>query len=57
VVPFLLEDELRSRGALYTKARVPFVSHVASSGRIITGQNPQSARGVGTALVAELASQ
>jgi putative intracellular protease/amidase len=43
VVPFLLEDELRSRGAIYTKARVPFVSHVASSGRIITGQNPQLA--------------
>jgi hypothetical protein len=54
VVPFLLEDELRARGAQYTKARLPFVSHVVSSGRIISGQNPQSARDVGTALVAEL---
>ena len=54
VVPFLLEDELRARGAQYTKARLPFVSHVVSSGRIVSGQNPQSARDVGTALVTEL---
>ena len=54
VVPFLLEDELRARGAQYTRARLPFVSHVVSSGRIVSGQNPQSSRDVGTALVAEL---
>ena len=43
VVPFLLEDKLKERGAIYTEdAR--FTEHVAEDGRLITGQNPQSAQ-------------
>jgi len=55
VVPFLLEDELRARGAEFSKARVPFVPHVVADAGIVTGQNPQSARGVGEALAELLA--
>jgi putative intracellular protease/amidase len=41
VVPFLLEDMLRSRGADYIKEEswLPFVTR---SGKLITGQNPAS---------------
>ena len=46
-VPFSLQDELRARGGLYRKAFLPFASYIEQDGRIITGQNPQSARAVG----------
>jgi putative intracellular protease/amidase len=41
IVPFLLEDMLRSRGANYQKGEnwLPFVTR---EGRLITGQNPAS---------------
>lgn len=32
------------RGARYEKAWLPFVSHVVTDGRLVTGQNPQSAQ-------------
>ncbi len=54
VVPFLLEDELRARGGEFRKARLPFVPHVVSDARIISGQNPQSARAVGETLAQTL---
>lgn len=50
VVPFLLESRLRERGADFSKAD-PFQEHVVTDGRLITGQNPASARGVGKAMV------
>lgn len=53
-VPFCLEDELKRRGAHYTKSSVPFKSHVVEDGRLITGQNPASAAGVGEAVVKRL---
>ncbi len=53
VVPFLLESTLAERGARHTRAR-PFHAHVATDGRLVTGQNPQSARGVGEQVVAVL---
>lgn len=53
-VPFSLEQELQKRGAKYGKALVPFTSHVVEDGRLITGQNPGSARAVGEAVVAKL---
>ncbi len=56
IVPFLLEDELKKRGAVYSKAFLPFVSHVVTDGRIVTGQNPGSAAGVGEAVI-EVLSQ
>jgi putative intracellular protease/amidase len=51
VVPFSLEEELRKRGAKYEKALVPFMSHVVADARLITGQNPASAKNVGEAVV------
>lgn len=49
VVPFLLETELVKRGAQYTKAGL-WQAHVVTDGRLVTGQNPASAAGVGEAL-------
>lgn len=54
VVPFNLEEELKARGARYSKALAPFGKHVVEDGRLITGQNPASARGVGEAVARAL---
>ena len=53
VVPFLLEDKLKSRGAKFEKSGL-WQSHVTIDKRVITGQNPQSAKDVGEAILAEL---
>ena len=53
-VPFNLEEELRRRDAKYSKALVPFNSHVVEDGLLITGQNPGSVRAVGKAVVNKL---
>jgi putative intracellular protease/amidase len=50
VVPFLLESALIERGAIHTKAE-KFQTHVVVSDRLVTGQNPASAAGVGEAIV------
>lgn len=54
LMPFLLEDALKEGGANYKKNLIPFTNRVEVDGKIITGQNPQSARGVGEALVQAL---
>lgn len=54
VVPFNLEEELKARGARYSKAVVPFGKHVVEDGLLVTGQNPASARGVGEAVARAL---
>ncbi|MDX1920254.1 MAG: type 1 glutamine amidotransferase domain-containing protein [Candidatus Caenarcaniphilales bacterium] len=46
VVPFLLEDKLKEHGASFSKAP-NFQKHVLVSERLVTGQNPASATGVG----------
>lgn len=56
VVPFLLEDQLKEKGGIYEKS-APWQSHVTTDQRLITGQNPQSAKGVGAAIVQALANQ
>jgi putative intracellular protease/amidase len=43
-MPYNAEAEMKSRGALYEKEFLPFVSHVVADGRLITGQNPFSAK-------------
>lgn len=53
-VPFNLEDELKKRGAKYSKAKKPFDPYVREDGRLITGQNPGSAAAVGKAVVVKL---
>ncbi|WP_414052492.1 type 1 glutamine amidotransferase domain-containing protein [Macrococcus animalis] len=45
-VPFLLEDELKKKGADYKKAVLPMAPYVVVDGNIITGQNPQSPKSV-----------
>ena len=49
VVPFLLASTLAQRGATHHPA-ADFTSKVVVDGRLVTGQNPQSASGVGAAL-------
>lgn len=51
VVPYNLEAELKKRGANYRKALLPFNAHIVVDGRLVTGQNPLSAKGVGKAVV------
>ncbi|MEN0059472.1 MAG: type 1 glutamine amidotransferase domain-containing protein [Bdellovibrio sp.] len=49
-VPFLLQTRLQEHGAYHTSAP-RFAGHVVKSGRLVTGQNPASAAGVGKAMV------
>lgn len=53
-IPFLLEAELRKSGALYRKNVIPFTERVEIDSNLITGQNPQSAKAVGQAVVKAL---
>jgi putative intracellular protease/amidase len=43
VVPFLLEDELKNQGGLYSK-KEDWASYVVTDGVLITGQNPASSQ-------------
>ncbi|MEO5570651.1 MAG: type 1 glutamine amidotransferase domain-containing protein [Bacteroidia bacterium] len=43
VVPFLLEDELKIKGGIYSK-KEDWASYVVSDGLLITGQNPASSK-------------
>lgn len=43
-VPYNAEEEIKKRGTLYKKAKLPFVSYTVVDGNLITGQNPGSAR-------------
>jgi putative intracellular protease/amidase len=49
IVPFLLEEKLKERGGRYEKS-APWQSHVTVDQRLVTGQNPQSAKAVGEAV-------
>ena len=50
VVPFLLETELKARGANFTGADL-WQANVIVDGGLVTGQNPASAYGVGEEMV------
>ncbi|PBC77250.1 putative intracellular protease/amidase [Streptomyces sp. TLI_235] len=54
-VPFLLEDELRAKGAKYVRSTVPMTPHAVRDGRLITGQNPVSTKAVSALILAALA--
>ncbi len=43
VVPFLLEDELKRKGGIYSK-KEDWTSYVVTDGLLITGQNPASSK-------------
>lgn len=53
VVPFLLEDELKVKGASYSKAD-DWHPHAITDGNLITGQNPQSSELVAEAVLKSL---
>ncbi|MBA8989417.1 putative intracellular protease/amidase [Curtobacterium pusillum] len=44
LVPYNAEEAMKSRGARYEKATLPFVSHAVVDGNLVTGQNPGSAK-------------
>lgn len=52
-VPFLLEDELKRLGGDYSKV-ADWQAYVVEDGKLITGQNPNSAGPVAAALLAQL---
>ena len=54
IVPFLLETELKKHGANHIAA-ANWSNHVEIDGRLVTGQNPASAAGVGAEIVKLLA--
>ncbi|MBE8955242.1 MAG: type 1 glutamine amidotransferase domain-containing protein [Quinella sp. 2Q5] len=54
IVPFLLETALKNHGAIH-HAAANWSNHVVEDGRLVTGQNPASAAGVGEAVVKLLA--
>lgn len=53
-VPYNLQEELKKLGAKYSTADEPFETYVVEEGRLITGQNPGSARAVAEAVVRQL---
>src|ERR1700761_4853307 len=54
LVPYNAEEEMKKRGARYEKGLIPFASHVVVDGRLVTGQNPGSAKATAKRVVAVL---
>ncbi|CAG2134790.1 General stress protein 18 [compost metagenome] len=54
VVPFLVEDELKAKGGLYSKGD-DWAPYVVEDGLLITGQNPASSAAGAAALLKRLA--
>ncbi|KAF3055798.1 hypothetical protein GL218_06881 [Daldinia childiae] len=54
LMPFMLEDKIKETGASFHKASELWGPTVRVSGKLITGQNPSSAKGVGEAIATAL---
>jgi len=54
VVPFLVEDELKAKGGVYSRGP-DWGSYVVTDGLLITGQNPASSSEAATVLMKQLA--
>ncbi|WP_341267417.1 type 1 glutamine amidotransferase domain-containing protein [Gordonia malaquae] len=54
LVPYNAEDEMKARGALYEKGRIPFMSYAIADGNLVTGQNPGSAKATAKLIVETL---
>jgi putative intracellular protease/amidase len=54
VVPFLVEDELKAKGGLYSKG-ADWSSYVVADGLLITGQNPGSSAEAAQLLLSKVA--
>jgi putative intracellular protease/amidase len=55
VVPFLVEDELKAKGGIYSKGD-DWTSYIVSDGFLITGQNPASSGPAALLLLEHLAA-
>ncbi|WP_324721064.1 type 1 glutamine amidotransferase domain-containing protein [Salinimicrobium sp. HB62] len=55
-IPFSLEDRLKTLGANYSSATLPFTSRVKVAGKLVTGQNPASAEKAAKELIKLLES-
>jgi putative intracellular protease/amidase len=56
IVPFLVEDELKAKGAVFKRIE-DWASYVVTDGLLITGQNPASSAAGATALLQALSAQ
>ncbi|KAB1661696.1 type 1 glutamine amidotransferase domain-containing protein [Pseudoclavibacter sp. CFCC 13796] len=54
LVPYNVEEYMKERGANYSKALLPFASNAVVDGRLVTGQNPGSAKETATKVAALL---
>ncbi|WP_312489163.1 type 1 glutamine amidotransferase domain-containing protein [Massilia timonae] len=54
IVPFLVEDELKAKGAMYSRGD-DWAPYVVVDGLLITGQNPASSEAAANALLTRLA--
>lgn len=54
LVPYNAEEQMKKRGALYQKAKLPFVSYAVTDGKLVTGQNPGSAKETAQKVAAQL---
>lgn len=43
-MPYNAEQQMKDRGARYSKALLPFLSYTVTDGQLVTGQNPGSAK-------------
>jgi len=55
VVPFLVEDELKAKGGIYSKG-ADWGSYVVTDGLLITGQNPASSAAAAAELLKQMAN-
>ncbi|TWT24751.1 type 1 glutamine amidotransferase domain-containing protein [Planomicrobium sp. CPCC 101110] len=53
-IPFSLEQAMKEQGVLFKQAALPLTECVVVSGKIVTGQNPASARGVALKVIEQL---
>lgn len=53
-VPYNAEEEMKRRGARFEKSLVPFTPKAVVDGRLVTGQNPQSAKVTARRVIAVL---
>ena len=51
LVPYNAEAEMRARGARYERGWIPFAPHAIADGRLVTGQNPGSAKATARKIV------
>jgi putative intracellular protease/amidase len=54
IVPFLVEDELKAKGGIYTRD-TDWASYVVRDGLLITGQNPASSSAAAALLMQQIA--